>query len=537
MGNQDLPQLDDLLTRLCDGGLSDLERAELADELRRSQSARQSYMRYVSLHFWLRSRYGMMKPDSDAEPAPRPEPAVSPMAVRPAGSRWSWPWAAALAASVLVVATLAWMFAMEGSHSPENVAGYRNVAALVTATQDCRWGDGSVASRVGQVLRDHDRVDIRSGAVELQFDSGARVIARGPTTLEVASAKNCELKSGEVVARFEQGNDGFSVTADSLRVVDLGTEFGVRRSSHDRIQLEVFEGEIAVYDTSVSPTRVASGALGILHQGQTAIASLRRDKVANAIQIGARLSGDFLRVMPPGANRGGTQADKSVADGFGSVADGQLLTGLNTGFGWDSPWRSNNVTYRTADVAGFASHATNNDQGHTAVHRSLPWVLDKRSPIYASAHFCIDGADPICTAWVMLTQSSSEPGAGESDLMAFGISDQQFSARLASGSEELTGLAAAKWSGDFGQYAPGEEHWLVAKLEFNAVGDMERLSVWVDPIAHPAGPLSAPTHVVTRDTGKNEVDTVAIRFWEMDGDARGYVDDVRIGTSWRSVVE
>jgi hypothetical protein len=535
MQEEDHLQFDDALTRLCDDALTPAQRDQLTKELRDSKLARESYIRYVSLNFWLRARFNRLKPHADSTTALRAIAATSLSAPR-AKRRILWPALVAVAASVFF-ATAVWKFGWVGSRVEQTPKAYRPIAALVVATYECDWERNGAANRLGQVLRDGDVIDIRSGLAELRFDSGARLIVRGSTALEIASAKSCNLQRGELVARLDEAGAGFTVTADSLRVVDLGTAFGVRRRAVDDIQLEVFDGQISVYDTADRPMAAAAEAIGTLKQGQMATASLRNGSLSETFRVGASPSGEFVRDMPPGAARFHPRSERLAVDGFSRVGDGRPLAGVESGFGWTSAWRADTVAYSDAHVAGFAGQATSNNQGNAAVHRRLPWSLDKSRPVYASARFRIDGSDWICTAWIVLFQDARERGAGESNLMAFGISDRRFSARLASRTEDLTVLPAAKWSGDFGEYVPGEEHRLVAKLEFDVDRQMEKLSLWVDPSQDQLTSAPEPTHVVTRDTGRDRIDTIAVRFWEMDGDTRGYIDDIRVGPTWRSVVE
>ena len=71
-------------------------------------------------------------------------------------------------------------------------------------------------------------VEIVSGRMELLFSSGARVGVKGPAKLELAEAKSLFLEGGQVSVLADGMIDGFVVETPSSRLVDLGTEFGVR---------------------------------------------------------------------------------------------------------------------------------------------------------------------------------------------------------------------------------------------------------------------------------------------------------------------
>lgn len=525
---------EELLQRLCDGGLTADQRSNLREVLRTSPGARQSYIEYVSLHFWLRERFARMLPvDEPNTTAQQSLPARLP-GDRP--QRWrlrSWRLAAVLAASLAVVASLAywgidWSAPVAAPH-----ANHASVAAMVVAVDQCLWGNGNQLAGVGDVLRAQQVVDVRSGLTQLRFDSGARVTLQGPCRVEITSSTHCKLLEGALVARLDKSlGSGFAVTSGAFRVVDLGTEFGVRRVSANDVELEVFDGEIAVYDTTAPSTSFSVDPLGKLSHGEVAHAVVRSADGTKSLRKLRTLQQPFAREIPAAAEHD-MQPSQVVAEGFSQMGNGRRLSGVHSGIGWQSPWQTDNVAFQEAEVIGFAGRATSTQRGNASVHRPLPRPFGKDELIYASARFSIEGPDTICTAWVLLFQQQDEPGAGESNLAAFGISDRKFSARLASATRELTQLPASKWSGDFGEYLDGEEHLLVVKLEFDVEQNRERLSLWIDPSASEP---SHPDHVATRDTGRSGVDCIAVRFWEMDGDTQGYVDDLRIGPTWQSVV-
>jgi hypothetical protein len=115
--------------------------------------------------------------------------------------------------------------------------------AWLTNAQNCRWADdGQPAGGVtpGKVLRLDD------GLAELSFANGVRVILKGPVALEVRSVGSVRLVHGGMAVRVPEGARGFEVLSPGGKVVDLGTEFGVRVAADGSTRVQVFRGEVQV---------------------------------------------------------------------------------------------------------------------------------------------------------------------------------------------------------------------------------------------------------------------------------------------------
>ena len=72
-------------------------------------------------------------------------------------------------------------------------------------------------------------------------------------------------------------------------------------------------------------------------------------------------------------------------------------------------------------------------------------------------------------------------------------------------------------------------------LALDVAGSRERLAVWIDPAPGQRERDKAPDHVFERSVAQVSVDRVGVRFWEMNGDTRGVIDDLRVGATWQAV--
>ena len=126
--------------------------------------------------------------------------------------RW-WPSVAAASLAIAGLGILGWLVRP------------RPPCAVITATAEAT--PGTVATP-GAALQKGRSVRIGTGAVELTFARGAVVIVRGPAEFRVAGDNTLDLVSGAVSAHVPGAARGFSVLGPGLRVVDLGTDFGLR---------------------------------------------------------------------------------------------------------------------------------------------------------------------------------------------------------------------------------------------------------------------------------------------------------------------
>lgn len=144
------------------------------------------------------------------------------------------------------------------------------VVGRITGMVDCvleRSGQRAVGS--GQeILKSPiflgERFNIRSGLLEISYDTGAKVILEGPVTYEVESAAGGYLAVGRLTARLENKKEVgirneersassssvlapsslFAVRTPTATVTDLGTEFGIEVDAKGLTTAHVFRGKV-----------------------------------------------------------------------------------------------------------------------------------------------------------------------------------------------------------------------------------------------------------------------------------------------------
>ncbi len=298
-------ELEKILSEFCDGAASSEQIDHLEELMRHDSECRAFYLRYVDLHARLLQHpsYGSRLSDEnfDENGSSRKHPLVAEKPASPvlgflggvisqvSQSRMLMVW--------LTVAIVGGYFTVRFSRSPwgrdkapdaQVVAGGGQVAeggnggsrnpagkivARLTKTVNCQWRL-SAALAAGTELPEGLPLNLTAGLAEITFDSGAKVILQAPAHFIVGDTLGGELKQGRLTAKAPHSAAGFTISTPCGRVVDLGTEFGVK-VNHDRsMHVVVFVGEVAVSSSAIGnggalpSVRVKAGEAIVLTPGQ-----------------------------------------------------------------------------------------------------------------------------------------------------------------------------------------------------------------------------------------------------------------------------
>lgn len=215
-------------------------------------------------------------------------------------SRWaSW---GALAAAVTFAALLGVVlyFTQGGAPSPtdsEPIAATPGptpaeapVVATLTAAHEARWGLGKV--RVGEGLKAGQTLTLTHGYAEVTTSRGAIAIIEAPATIELSENPNAlRLHSGKLVGICEtESSKGFVVESRNLRIVDVGTRFGVdARTGVTGVQVEDGEVKVALlYDGHVTgsyQSLTTGTAIEADSSGQIARVAMPREPLIMSIHL------------------------------------------------------------------------------------------------------------------------------------------------------------------------------------------------------------------------------------------------------------
>ncbi len=90
------------------------------------------------------------------------------------------------------------------------------------------WAERQIGTAVGSHLMTSRKLQLLEGLIELSFLSGSRVTVQGPAALTLSGQDQFALHAGDVCVLVGPEAKGFTVNTPFARVVDFGTEFGVR---------------------------------------------------------------------------------------------------------------------------------------------------------------------------------------------------------------------------------------------------------------------------------------------------------------------
>lgn len=232
--DREILELNALCGAVVDGTLSDAQRRRLEAWLRDSEVARRYYVRALgqsaSLHTYAAEMH------VDAPDRPRTARVV----------RWTF---VALSAAAALIAAV-WL--AHGAGAARTPAGPS--VARVTGASEARWRNGDTVVP-GEHLALGQRIELATGLAEITFDSGARLLVRPGTSLDLNSAWDATLRRGTVRATVPPQAIGFRVANRAVEVIDLGTEFSMTAESR-AAEVLVLKGEVeaAPHDKSDADT-------------------------------------------------------------------------------------------------------------------------------------------------------------------------------------------------------------------------------------------------------------------------------------------
>ena len=214
------------IQRALEGLLPTQERQDFETDVIRDGALRSRYVEELWLHNSLRTA-GVEWAELESNPAPKTVRRFFAVSSR---------------AALLAVACMA--FAVGVFLILQQRAVPKAVATLVRA-ENCKWA-GSDLPTLEYSKLSPGTLALLEGMATLAFESGAVVTLEAPTRLQIRDAMHCRLLEGAVTAEVPESAHGFTIEAPDLKVIDLGTKFGLTASAVGNSQVRVFEGEVDV---------------------------------------------------------------------------------------------------------------------------------------------------------------------------------------------------------------------------------------------------------------------------------------------------
>lgn len=156
------------------------------------------------------------------------------------------PFAAAALVLVAVWLSLRWNTGTPVATPTAPVLAQRPVVearAILRGSPHAQWPHRKMpVDAAGRVTS--DLIDLCAGLAELEMPSGATMVLQGPTVIQLTGSNSVRLLLGRLTAYVPPRASGFVLQAEGVRVVDLGTAFGIAQDSGGKADLHVFSGEV-----------------------------------------------------------------------------------------------------------------------------------------------------------------------------------------------------------------------------------------------------------------------------------------------------
>lgn len=238
-----MSELDDrdlhLVDSYCSGSLTDEEFKELEDSLRVKPKLRRTLAEYRGLESALRASAsaGVISPAGivNEELKTNKTPLLFPI----------YSMAAAIVILISVITVLMVTNTENNELATSETPALDNGVAVLMNSLDANWVNKALSP--GESISP-GKWELLSGQVEIEFYSGAAIVLEGPAILEVLSENGGILHNGKLRAEVPDHAHGFTITSADVKLVDLGTSFGMDVDQEKGTAVHVFEGEVELHD-------------------------------------------------------------------------------------------------------------------------------------------------------------------------------------------------------------------------------------------------------------------------------------------------
>jgi hypothetical protein len=281
-----------LLQRYFDQVLTVEERNELSTILLASPRAREEFWELARwnalIRQWGEAEWGRRDAEgltlrplpavaAPAQPAPVTRSKVVPF------PRPTWKTSVAACAAAAVIA----LFAAVPSLLPWNHKVQTMNVAVLTHSADAVWAESDGGKQRGESLTP-GWLHLKSGAVQIEFSRGARVVLEGPADFQLLTDNSAYLETGKLRAQVPEPAHGFTVKTSSFAVVDYGTEFGCSLLPSVAPQVHVFNGLVGVQGAQAAERKLRQNQAVEVEKDKLREIPARRDQFLSDEELARR---------------------------------------------------------------------------------------------------------------------------------------------------------------------------------------------------------------------------------------------------------
>lgn len=216
-------RIEELLQNLEDCSLTGAEHADLMRLLRSDPSIRTTYIKHMEFAGLLHAKAEALAELNESEPMHLETPSARRF-LRPIFA----------AAAVLMLAGFVANLLHDPNHPPASI-----VASPYTSWEFSHGGLDPITG-----FERASVISLESGTLDIHLGTGTQLVLEGPAELSIDNPTSVSLPHGRLWVRA--ASKQFIVSTQRLKIIDLGTEFGVLASDHLDEEVHVISGRVRI---------------------------------------------------------------------------------------------------------------------------------------------------------------------------------------------------------------------------------------------------------------------------------------------------
>ena len=184
---------------------------------------------------------------------------------------------------------------------------------------------------------------LKEGLVKLKFDNNTQVTIEGPASFQILDDDMIKLNYGQLYSQVPAEAYGFQISTQHAKLIDLGTEFGVKEVIDGNTEVHVFKGQVNLISNILSKKiniDLPAGSAQELNSATGELKKIKLEKNLFARQIDSKTniiwrgqnSLDLADIVGGGNGLGTGEIGKGISLTNGScVSDFNWTYGKGTG--------------------------------------------------------------------------------------------------------------------------------------------------------------------------------------------------------------
>ena len=125
--------------------------------------------------------------------------------------------------------------------------------ATLTDSINAKWADVGIPMQDGiRLYNDKTPLMLKEGLVELKFDNNARITIEGPAEFQILDSDMIKLNYGQLYSQVPAEAYGFQICTKHSKIIDLGTEFGIKEGLDSDTEVHVLKGRVNLISNVLS---------------------------------------------------------------------------------------------------------------------------------------------------------------------------------------------------------------------------------------------------------------------------------------------